>query len=224
LAAVVAGMIGITTLPAAAQSWGWNDHHWNHGHWNNHHGGFGVSVGFGTEPYAYGGPYAYAGPGACTCPPRFAHRTWGTRAYAYEPDYAYAYAPGYAYGYDYDYAYQPGISVGFGFADTDHRFRHRSGRHWRGSREVVRGDRQRVIEGDRGFMRAGVSGDADFRASSIRSSRDRVGMRGDAQMRTEMRGEAQMGTQMRANGRRGSGNAELRGNGRVRGGAQIDSR
>jgi hypothetical protein len=110
IAAVTAGL-AITTVPAAAQGWGY--------------GGY-------DQPYGYEA-YAYSAPGGCTCggppaaygysrtyAPGYAYAPQPGYAYAPQPGYTYssttyAYDPGYAYGrsYGYDaYAYEPGFAYG----------------------------------------------------------------------------------------------------------------
>jgi hypothetical protein len=209
-ATAVAGLMA-TALPASAQGWGWNGGYWGDG--------VGVSVGFGGPYYD---SYAYAGPGACTCGPRVAYGTWGTPGYAYESDYGYAYAPDYAYGYDYGYG--PGVSVGFGFS-SDRSFRHRDhrfGRHWNGSRTVIR-DRQRTVAGDRGFTNTNFRGNTNFGGdTTIRSRGHRAQLSGNAQAR------AQFGNDGRGHwgGQNNFGNAraQFRGDTQMGAGAQMGGR
>jgi hypothetical protein len=153
-----------------------------------------------------------------------AYRTWGTRAYAYEPDYAYAYAPDYyAYGYDGDY-YAPGVSVGLGFSsEPSYAYQYRSGRHYRnGSRMVVR-DRQRTVARDSGFVRTNVRGDTNFGAdTTIRSRSHRSQLSGNAQARAQLRTEGRGNAQFRSEGQAG-GRAQMGGRA-PNGGGRSDNR
>jgi hypothetical protein len=236
LAALAAGFVATATLPAMA--------------WPEYSGtGYGVSVGFGTEPY-YESYAAYTGPGGCTCSPRVAYRGFGTGAYAYGPGYdaAYAYAPGSAYGYDDyayapdyayggyndyayapeyaygygDYGYSPGVSVGVGFSsDRNYRYGYRSG-NWRG-------DHRRTVSRNRDFVRTNVrTGAANFGTdTTIRSGTNRTqfsGTRTNARVATEGRG-GWSGQGASANAQfRAGGNVALRNGGAVKGAPRGNAR
>src|SRR6516165_7954984 len=111
IAALVAGFVTMSTLPAAAQGWGYYEG------WSGPPRGFGISIGFGSPyygnwGYGYAPPaaYAYSAPAgyAYSAPVEYGYAGWGgpdvygSRVYgsggpiyAYEPDYTYG--PSYAY-------------------------------------------------------------------------------------------------------------------------------
>jgi len=117
IAALMAGFVAMSTLPAAAQGWGYYEG------WSGPPRGFGISIGFGSPyygdwGYGYGGPpaaYAYSAPAgyAYSAPVEYGYAGRGGPGvygpgvygpgvygnggpiYAYEPDYTYG--PSYAY-------------------------------------------------------------------------------------------------------------------------------
>src|SRR5262249_37458321 len=100
IAALMAGFVTMSTLPAAAQGWGYYDG------WSGPRRGFGISIGFGSPyyggwGYGYGGPaYAYSAPGgyAYSAPAHYGYAGWGgPQGYAYGGP-TYAYEPDYTYG------------------------------------------------------------------------------------------------------------------------------
>ena len=111
IAALMAGFVAMSTLPAAAQGWGYYEG------WSGPPRGFGISIGFGSPyygdwGYGYGGPpaaYAYSAPAgyAYSAPVEYGYAGRGGPGvygpgvygnggpiYAYEPDYTYG--PSYA--------------------------------------------------------------------------------------------------------------------------------
>jgi hypothetical protein len=100
----MAGFVTMSTLPAAAQGFGYYEG------WSGPPRGFGISIGFGSPyygdwGYGYGGPpaaYAYSAPAgyAYSAPAEYGYASspgvyGGGPIYAYEPDYTYG--PSYAY-------------------------------------------------------------------------------------------------------------------------------
>jgi hypothetical protein len=227
IAAVTAGL-AITTVPAAAQGWGY--------------GGY-------DQPSGYEA-YAYSAPGGCTCggppaaygysrtyAPGYTYAPQPGYVYAPQPGYTYssttyAYEPGYAYGRSYEaYAYEPGFTYGRsygydtyvgepGYARRGAAVAARSElREDFGSRSVVRSGtvaRERAAvrtsARDQAAVGMGVRGEGVRTGSTVRSTANiRESTPGVRARSSEMRGEATVG---RGGGepRAGvQGNAEFRG-------------
>jgi len=175
----MAGLIGATTVPAAAQGWGYAayDEPWG--------GGVGVSVagvGVGIGAPAYGGyaaDYGYArAPGyaysaaPCSC---------GTATYGYSRSYVRGYRPSYyaaesSYAYDPDYAssYSYSSRPAYGYEST-YAYGDRAGYGWRGSRVATRGEIRQGVRTRDTVRSASVTGE---RSALRPSSRDQmVGVR-----------------------------------------------
>jgi hypothetical protein len=207
LAALAAGFVATTSLPAAAQFWG--------GTWNNPHWGGGVSVGVGT-------PYAFAGHPGCTCPP------WGARvstvapAFAYEP--GFVPSPGFAFGTTFvddpgfvDHSYGSSFAVGsrrFATTDVEPRVR----------RDLSVGVRTSARERFR--TRDRIRSDVRTRRDNIRTgfeARDsrfvNTGMQRGIESRSTVGAGAtvQGGARMQGNATIGEGRADMRGGARGNG-------
>jgi hypothetical protein len=112
IAALMAGFVTMSTLPAMAQGWGYYEG------WSGPPRGFGISIGFGSPyygnwGYGYGGApvgYAYA------APPGYAYSAPAGYAYSAPVEYGYAGGPG-VYGYGGPiYAYEPDYTYGPSYA------------------------------------------------------------------------------------------------------------
>jgi hypothetical protein len=90
IAALMAGIVTMSTLPAAAQYYEG---------WNGPPRGFGISIGFGSPYYGNWGYGGYAGPPA-------------GYAYSAPPGYAYSAPAGYAYSAPAGYAYSAPVEYG----------------------------------------------------------------------------------------------------------------
>src|SRR5205814_1209637 len=164
IAGLMAGLIGATTVPAAAQGWGYGayDGSWGPGVGVNV-GGVGVGIGapaYGA--YAADPRYVYSGaPCSCGTAASYGNSRSNVRGYRsgiYAANSGYAYEPGYtysssyssrpAYGYESTYAY--GDRVGYGA---------------RGSRVAARGE-----------LRQGVRTRDTVRSASL--TRERSAVRG----------------------------------------------
>ena len=218
IAAFTAGLAAMTTVPAAAQGWGYAGY---------------------DQPYGYEA-YAYSAPGACTCagpPAAYGYsRTYAPGyAYAPQPGYAYssttyAYDPGYAYGRSYGYeayAYEPGFAYGRsygydayvgepGYVRRGAAVAARSElREDFGSRGVVRSGtvaRERTAVRtsvrDQAAVGVGVRGEGVRTGSTVRSS---ANVREGTTRSTELRGEATVGRGGGEPRAAVQGNAEFRG-------------
>ena len=142
-AGLMAGLIGATTVPAAAQGWGYAgyDEPWGVGVRVG-----GVGVGIGAPAYgAYAADYGYApAPGyaysaaPCSCGTAASYGYSRSYVRGYRPSYqaaesSYAYDPGYAYTYSYSSRPAYGYESTYAYGD-------RVGYGWRGSRVAARGE------------------------------------------------------------------------------------
>ena len=205
ITALMAGFVGVTTIPAAAQGWGYAAY--------DEPAGVGVSVGFGAPAYgAYAANYYAPGPGyaygaaPCTCGAPAGYVYSGSYSYArpYRPGYyaagaSYAYEPGYAYS---SYAARPGYAY-----ETTYTYGDRAGYAGRGARISARGE---IREGARNTVRTStVTRERSAARAAIRDESVGVGtreraVRGTTALRTNredtMRGQP-------ADGRRNVGSA-----------------
>ena len=169
IAALMTGLMGATTVPAAAQGWGYSayDRPWG--------AGVGVSVGgvgVGVGAPAYGAYAAYPGyaysAAPCSC---------GTAAsYGYSPSNVRGYRPSY-YAAGSSYAYEPGYSYSsfssrpaYGYEST-YTYGDRVGYGARGSRVAARGE-----------IREGVGARDTLRSASV--TRERSAVRGTSRDQT----------------------------------------
>lgn len=201
IAALMTGLIGATTVPAAAQGWGYSDYDRPWGP------GIGVSVGgvgVGVGAPAYGAYAAYPGyaysaaPCSCGTAASYGYTRSSVRgyrpsyyaagsSYAYEPGYTYSYASSRpAYGYESTYAYG---DRGYGL---------------RGSRFAARGE-----------IREGVGARDTVRSASV--TRERSAVRGTSRDQTVGVGVGERSGSVRAATMRDS-------NAMMRGGASADGR
>src|SRR5215467_15680764 len=103
IAALMAGFVTMSTLPAAAQGFGYYEG------WSGPPRGFGISIGFGSPYYGNWG-YGYAAPAA------YAYSAPAGYAYSAPVEYGYAGGPG-LYGYGGPiYAYEPDYTYGPSYA------------------------------------------------------------------------------------------------------------
>src|SRR5262249_32470509 len=183
IAALMAGFITMSTLPAAAQGWGYYDG------WSGPPRGFGISIGFGSPYYGDWG-YGYAGP-----PAAYVYPAPAGYAYSAPVDYGYAGWGGprgaYAYGGPI-YAYEPDYTYGPNFAYQT--YTTGPGYGWRRARvgaraEVVEGTRSREV----------------IRSGAVARERNVV--------RTQNRASARLGNNQMIRGEQtvGRGGAEMRG-------------
>jgi hypothetical protein len=228
IAAVTAGL-AITTVPAAAQGWGY--------------GGY-------DQPYGYEA-YAYSAPGGCTCggppaaygysrtyAPGYAYAPQPGYAYAPQPGYTYssttyAYDPGYAYGrsYGYDaYAYEPGFAYGRSYGYDA--YVGEPGYVRRGAAVAARGElredfgsrsvvRSGTVARERGVVRTSARDQAAIgvreRGESVRTG---SAVRSSANVRESTSGiRARSGAAMRGEATVGRGGGEPRGS--VQGNAEF---
>jgi hypothetical protein len=206
IAAVTAGL-AMTTVPAAAQGWGYAGY---------------------DQPGGYEA-YAYSAPGACTCAgPAAAYgysRTYAPGyAYAPQPGYAYssttyAYEPGFAYGRSYGYqayAYDPGFAYDSYVGEPGYIRRGAAVaargelREDFGSRSVIRSG---TVARERGVVRTSAREQAAIgvreRGESVRT---RSAVRSSANVRESTSGiRARSGETMRGEATVGRGGGEPRG-------------
>jgi hypothetical protein len=220
IAALMAGIVTMSTLPAAAQYYEG---------WNGPPRGFGISIGFGSPYYGnwgyggYAGPpagYAYSAPAgyAYSAPVEYGVAGWGGPRggyasggpiYAYEPDYTYG--PSYAYE-----TYTTGPGYGYRRARVGARAEFSEGPR---SREVIRSG---AVARERNVVRTQNRASAQNRAGARLGSNQMI--RGE---QTVGRGGAEMrGTALGA--RAESRETLRRGNPRAgmgaRGGGEFETR
>jgi hypothetical protein len=184
----MAGFVTMSTLPAAAQGWGYYEG------WGGPPRGFGISIGFGSPYYGnwgyggYAGPpagYAYSAPAgyAYSAPVDYGYAGWGgPRAYGYGGP-IYAYEPDYTYGPSYAYeTYTTGPGYGYRRARVGARAEFSEGTR---SREVIRsGSVARERNVVRTQNRANVQNRASARLGSNQMIRgEQTVGRGGAEMR-----------------------------------------
>ena len=175
IAALMAGFVTMSTLPAAAQGWGYEG-------WGGPPRGFGISIGFGSPyygnwGYGYAAPaaYAYSAPAgyAYSAPVEYGYAGgpglygYGGPIYAYEPDYTYG--PSYAYE-----TYTTGPSYGWRRARVGARAEFSDGR-----REVIRSG---AVARDRSVVRTQNRASARLGSNQMIRGEQTVG-RGGAEMR-----------------------------------------
>ena len=182
IAALMAGFVTMSTLPAAAQGWGYYEG------WNGPPRGFGISIGFGSPYYGnwgyggYAGPpagYAYSAPAgyAYSAPVDYGYAGWGAPGvygsggpiYAYEPDYTYG--PSYAYE-----TYTTGPGYGYRRARVGARAEFSEGTR---SREVIRSG---AVARERNVVRTQNRASARLGSNQMIRGEQTVG-RGGAEMR-----------------------------------------
>jgi hypothetical protein len=220
IAALMAGIVTMSTLPAAAQYYEG---------WNGPPRGFGISIGFGSPYYGnwgyggYAGPpagYAYSAPAgyAYSAPVEYGVAGWGGPRggyasggpiYAYEPDYTYG--PSYAFE-----TYTTGPGYGYRRARVGARAEFSEGPR---SREVIRSG---AVARERNVVRTQNRASAQNRAGARLGSNQMI--RGE---QTVGRGGAEMrGTALGA--RAESRETLRRGNPRAgmgaRGGGEFETR
>ena len=227
IAALMAGFVTMSTLPAAAQGFGYYEG------WSGPPRGFGISIGFGSPyygnwGYGYGGPpaaYAYSAPGgyAYSAPVDYGYAGWGgpdvysSRVYgsggpiyAYEPDYTYG--PSYAYE-----TYTTGPGYGWRRARVGARAEFAEGTR---PREVIRSGsvaRERNMARERNVVRTQNRANARLGNNQMIRGEQTVG-RGGAETRgtalgaarAESRGTVNRGNSRAGMGARGRGELETR--------------
>jgi hypothetical protein len=189
IAAVTAGL-AMTTVPAAAQGWGYAGY---------------------DQPGGYDA-YAYSAPGACTCvgpPAAYGYsRTYAPGyAYAPQPGYAYssttyAYDPGYAYGRSYgyeSYAYEPTFAYGRSYEYDG--YVGEPGYVRRGAAVAARGELREDF-GSRGIVRSGTV--------ARERSMVRTGVRDQAAVGVRERGELRTGSTVRSSANVREGTSAIR--------------
>ena len=209
IAALMAGFVAMSTLPAAAQGWGYEG-------WGGPPRGFGISIGFGSPyygnwGYGYAAPaaYAYSAPAgyAYSAPVEYGYAGgpglygYGGPIYAYEPDYTYG--PSYAYE-----TYTTGPSYGWRRARVGARAEFSDGR-----REVIRSG---AVARDRSVVRTQNRASARLGSNQMIRGEQTVG-RGGAEMRgnalgarAESRETVRRGNPRAGMGARGGGEFETR--------------
>jgi hypothetical protein len=225
IAALMAGVVTISTLPAAAQGLGYYEG------WNGPPRGFGISIGFGSPYYGnwgyggYAGPpagYAYSAPAgyAYSAPAGYAYPApveygvagwggprggyaYGGPIYAYEPDYTYG--PSYAYE-----TYTTGPGYGYRRARVGARAEFSEGIR---SREVIRSG---AVARERNVVRTQNRTNARLGSNQVIRGEQTVG-RGGAEMRgnalgarAESRETVRRGNPRAGMGARGGGEFETR--------------
>ena len=214
IAALMAGFVTMSTLPAAAQGWGYYEG------WNGPPRGFGISIGFGSPYYGnwgyggYAGPpagYAYSAPAgyAYSAPVDYGYAGWGAPGvygsggpvYAYEPDYTYG--PSYAYE-----TYTTG--PGYGYRRVGARAEFSEGTR---SREVIRSG---AVARERNVVRTQNRTNARLGSNQMIRGEQTVG-RGGAEMRGNALGAR---AESRATLRRGNPRAGMG----ARGGGEFETR
>jgi hypothetical protein len=225
IAALMAGVVTISTLPAAAQGLGYYEG------WNGPPRGFGIGIGFGSPYYGnwgyggYAGPpagYAYSAPAgyAYSAPAGYAYPApveygvagwggprggyaYGGPIYAYEPDYTYG--PSYAYE-----TYTTGPGYGYRRARVGARAEFSEGIR---SREVIRSG---AVARERNVVRTQNRASARLGSNQVIRGEQTVG-RGGAEMRgnalgarAESRETVRRGNPRAGMGARGGGEFETR--------------
>ena len=221
IAALMAGFVTMSTLPAAAQGFGYYEG------WSGPPRGFGISIGFGSPYYGnwgYGdaGPpaaYAYSAPAgyAYSAPVDYGYAGWGgpdvygSRVYgsggpiyAYEPDYTYG--PSYAYE-----TYTTGPGYGWRRPRVGARAEFAEGTR---SREVIRSG---SVARERNMVRTQNRANARLGNNQMIRGEQTVG-RGGAETRgtalgaarAESRGTVNRGNSRAGMGARGRGELETR--------------
>jgi hypothetical protein len=150
-AGLMAGLIGATTVPAAAQGWGYAGYGepWGPGVGVSV-GGVGVGIGAPADG-AYAADYGYeprpgyaysAAPCSCGTAASYGSRSYvrGYRPSYYAAESSYAYDPGYADSYAYS-------RPGYGY-EARYTYGERVGYGWRGSRVAARGEIQENVRRD----------------------------------------------------------------------------
>jgi hypothetical protein len=196
IAALMAGFVTMSTLPAAAQGWG------DYEGWSGPPRGFAISIGFGSPYYGNWG-YGYGAPAAYT------YSAPAGYAYSAPVDYGYAGGPG-VYGYGGPiYAYEPDYTYGPSYAYET--YTTGPGYGWRRARvgaraEVSEGPRSREV----------------IRSGSVARERNAVRTQNRANA-TQNRANARLGNNQMIRGEQtvGRGGAEMRGNAL---GARAESR
>ena len=215
IAALMAGVVTMSTLPAAAQGWGYYDS-------GPSPRGFGISIGFGSPyygdwGYGYGGPpagYAYSAPAgyAYSAPVEYGVARWGgpQGGYAYGGP-IYAYEPDYTYGPSYAYeTYTTGPGYGYRRARVGARAEFSDGTR---SREVIRSG---SVARERNMVRTQNRASARLGGNQMIRGEQTVG-RGGAEMRgtalgarAESRETVRRGNSRAGMGARGGGEFETR--------------
>jgi hypothetical protein len=216
IAALMAGVVTMSTLPAAAQGFGYYEG------WNGPPRGFGISIGFGSPYYGnwgyggYAGPpagYAYSAPTgyAYSAPVDYGYAGWGAPGvygsggpiYGYEPDYTYG--PSYAYE-----TYTTGPGYGYRRARVGARAEFSEGIR---SREVIRSG---AVARERNVVRTQNRTNARLGSNQVIRGEQTVG-RGGAEMRgnalgarAESRETVRRGNPRAGMGARGGGEFETR--------------
>jgi hypothetical protein len=222
IAALMAGVVTMSTLPAAAQYYEG---------WNGPPRGFGISIGFGSPYYGnwgyggYGGPpagyaysapagYAYSAPAgyAYSAPVDYGYAGWGgpQGGYAYGGP-TYAYEPDYTYGPSYAYeTYTTGPGYGYRRARVGARAEFSEGTR---SREVIRSG---AVARERKVVRTQNRTNARLGSNQMIRGEQTVG-RGSAEMRgnalgarAESRETVRRGNPRAGMGARGGGEFETR--------------
>ena len=214
IAALMAGVVTMSTLPAAAQYYEG---------WNGPPRGFGISIGFGSPYYGnwgyggYGGPpagYAYSAPAgyAYSAPVDYGYAGWGgpQGGYAYGGP-TYAYEPDYTYGPSYAYeTYTTGPGYGYRRARVGARAEFSEGIR---SREVIRSG---AVARERNVVRTQNRTNARLGSNQVIRGEQTVG-RGGAEMRgnalgarAESRETVRRGNPRAGMGARGGGEFETR--------------
>jgi hypothetical protein len=204
----MAGFVTMSTLPAAAQGWGYYEG------WNGPPRGFGISIGFGSPYYGNWGYGGYAGPPAgyaYSAPVDYGYAGWGAPGvygsggpvYAYEPDYTYG--PSYAYE-----TYTTGPGYGYRRARVGARAEFSEGTR---SREVIRSGavaRERNVVRTQNRTNARLGSNPMIRGEQT-VGRGRAEMRGNALgARAESRETVGRGNSRAGMGARGGGEFETR--------------
>ena len=220
IAALMAGFVAMSTLPAAAQGWGYYEG------WSGPPRGFGISIGFGSPyygdwGYGYGGPpaaYAYSAPAgyAYSAPVEYGYAGRGGPGvygpgvygnggpiYAYEPDYTYG--PSSAYE-----TYTTGPGYGWRRARVGARAEFAEGTR---SREVIRSG---SVAHERNVVRTQNRANARLGNNQMIRGEQTVG-RGGAEMRGSALGAR---AESRATVRRGNSRAGMG----ARGGGELETR
>jgi hypothetical protein len=232
IAALMAGVVTISTLPAAAQGLGYYEG------WNGPPRGFGISIGFGSPYYGnwgyggYAGPpagYAYSAPAgyAYSAPRGYAYSAPAGYAYSAPVDYGfagwgapgvygsggpiYAYEPDYTYGPSYAYeTYTTGPGYGYRRARVGARAEFSEGIR---SREVIRSG---AVARERNVVRTQNRTNARLGSNQVIRGEQTVG-RGGAEMRgnalgarAESRETVRRGNPRAGMGARGGGEFETR--------------
>jgi hypothetical protein len=225
IAALMAGVVTMSTLPAAAQGFGYYEG------WNGPPRGFGISIGFGSPYYGNWGYGGYAGPPAgyaYSAPPGYAYSAPAGYAYSAPVEYGvagwggprggyasggpiYAYEPDYTYGPSYAYeTYTTGPGYGYRRARVGARAEFSEGPR---SREVIRSG---AVARERNVVRTQNRTNARLGSNQVIRGEQTVG-RGGAEMRgnalgarAESRETVRRGNPRAGMGARGGGEFETR--------------